>query len=119
MARMPFFTGFPGFRGALPAPLPDGNAAGCRAPTCALPIGARLYLLSKSFGKAILAGIVGAAKPLLLGEVPEQSRRADPSSNGGESRNPAKPVKKNGKGFFYETFVKKRVCSKKRRKFPP
>ena len=84
----------PTLQGSACAPLPNGNAAGCGAPTCALPIGARLYLLSKSFGKAILAGIVGAAKPLLLGEVPEQSRRADPSSNGGESRNPAKPVKK-------------------------
>jgi hypothetical protein len=78
----------PALQGSACAPLPDGNAAGCGAPTCALPIGARLYLLSKSFGKAILAGIVGA------------SRKAGCDSNGGESRNPAKPVKKMVRASF-------------------
>ena len=74
----------PALQGSACAPLPDGNAAGCGAPTCALPIGARPYLLSKSFGKAILAGIVGA------------SRKAGCDSNGAgrAPRNPAKPVKK-------------------------
>ncbi|MBQ5568872.1 MAG: hypothetical protein IIT45_00270, partial [Treponema sp.] len=60
---------------------------------------------SKSFGKAILAGIVGAAKPLLLGEVHEQSRRADPSSNGARlARNPEKPVKNAILAIFYYKF---------------
>ena len=99
----------PALQGSACAPLPDGNAAGCGAPTCALPIGARLYLLSKSFGKAILAGIVGAAKPLLLGEVPEQSRRADPSSNGAgrAPRNPEKCVKMPSLAFLHTSFLLK------------
>ena len=66
-------------------------------------------MLSKSFSKKILAGIIGAAKPLLLGEVPEQSRRADPSSNGAgrAPRNPGKWVKMPSLAFLPTSFLLK------------
>gem|GEM_PF-3909884 len=87
----------PALQGSACAPLPDGNAAGCRAPTCALPIGARLYLLSKSFGKAILAGIV------------EASRKTGCDSNGAgrAPRNPEKCVKMPSLAFLHTSFLLK------------